>query len=163
MMPTLTTAASDPGRGSARDPLLFLPPWPTIPLLVASQSFLLGERPPSLGRSIPGPGFGLFSALALGASRLLMASYGVASRSGLASDHLLTSCLLLLCKRTCVCVLSTLHHQPECTAGRVPSKIEGIFQRQGTQSIENGFNPIWVGPCYCLSLGCNWASDLVAN
>ena len=53
-----------------------------------------------------------------------MASYGVASRSGLASDHLLTSCLLLLCKRTCVCVLSTLHHQPECTAGRVPSKIE---------------------------------------
>ena len=41
--------------------------------------------------------------------------------------------------------------------------IEGIFQRQGTQSIENGFNPIWVGPCDCLSLGCNWASDLVAN
>ena len=56
-----------------------------------------------------------------------------------------------------------LYHHPECTAGRVPSKIEGIFQRQGTQSIENGFNPIWVGPCDRLSLGCNWASDLVAN
>ena len=40
---------------------------------------------------------------------------------------------------------------------------EGIFQRQGTQSIENGFNPIWVGPCDLISLGCNWASDLVAN
>ena len=163
MMPTSHHRCDRLRRGSARDPLLFLPPWPTIPLLVASQSFLLGERHPSLGRSIPGPGFGLFSALALGASRLLMASYGVASRSGLASDHLLTSCLLLLCKRTCVCVLSTLHHQPECTAGRAPSKIEGIFQRQGTQSIENGFNPIWVGPCDRILLGCNWASDLVAN
>ena len=163
MMPTSHHRCERPRSWErARSPT-FLPPWPTIPLLVASQSFLLGERPPSLGRSIPGPGFGLFSALALGASRLLMASYGVASRSGLASDHLLTSCLLLLCKRTCVCVLSTLHHQPECTAGRVPSKIEGIFQRQGTQSIENGFNPIWVGPCDRLSLGCNWASDLVAN
>ena len=36
MMPTLTTAASDPGRGSARDPLLFLR-WQILPCPVVSR------------------------------------------------------------------------------------------------------------------------------
>ena len=50
MMPTLTTAASDPGRGSARDPLLFSPRGqPYLYWWLVSPSFLERGLPPFAG------------------------------------------------------------------------------------------------------------------
>jgi len=48
MMPTLTTAASDPGRGSARDPLLFL--LLAFFLLAYGESTVLASLNRSAGR-----------------------------------------------------------------------------------------------------------------